>query len=64
MVNVERPAGVVDRDPIFPDDECLLVTPPEEVNPGEEAGCLDTKLLLPLCSDGELANYNHKKTNT
>jgi len=51
VVNVDRRAGVADRDPIFPDDECLLVIPPEEVNPGEEADCLDTKLLLPLCSD-------------
>lgn len=49
--NVGRPVGVADLDPRFPDDEGLLVPPPEEVNPGEEAGCLDTKLLLPASSN-------------
>lgn len=35
--------------------------PPEEVSPGEEAGFLDTKLFLPISSDGGFANYNHKQ---
>lgn len=51
VVNVGRPVGVTDLDPRFPDDEDLLVPPTEELNPGEETGCLDTKLLLPASSD-------------
>lgn len=55
--NLHRPVGVAGLDPGFPDDKGLLV-PPEEVNPGEEACCLDTKLLLLLCSDGGFANLD------
>lgn len=55
--NVGRPVGVAGLDPGFPDDKSLLV-PPEEVNPGKEACCLDTKLLLLLCSDGGFANLD------
>lgn len=61
LVNVGRPVGVADLDPKFPDDEGLLVPPPadagllvptpEEVNPWEEAGCLDTRWFLPVSSD-------------
>lgn len=51
VVNVGRPVGVADLDPRFPEDEDLLVPPTEEVNPGEEAGSLDTKLLLPASSE-------------
>lgn len=50
-VSVGRPVGVAGRDPGPPDDEGLLVPPLEELNPGEEAGCLDTKLVLPAGSD-------------
>lgn len=59
VVNVDRPVGVAGLDPGFPDDEGLLVPPPEAVNPGEEA-CLETKLFLLLCSGGRFAIYNHK----
>lgn len=51
VVNVGRPVGVAGRDPGPPDDEGLLVPPLEELNPGEEVGCLDTKLVLPAGSD-------------
>lgn len=63
VVNVDRPVGVAGLDPGFPDDEGLLVPPPETVNPGEEA-CLETKVFLLLCSSGGFAIYNHSEINT
>lgn len=51
VVNVGRPVGVAGRDPGPPDEDGLLVPPLEELNPGEEADCLDTKLVLPAGSD-------------
>lgn len=50
-VNVGRPVGVAGRDPGPPDDEGLLVPPLEELSPGDEVGCLDTKVVLPAGSD-------------
>jgi len=50
-VSAGRPVGVAGRDPGPPDDEGLLVPPLEELNPGEETGCLDTKLVLTAGSD-------------
>lgn len=44
-VNVERPVGVEGLDPGPPDDEGLRTPVLEIFNPGEEAGCLDAKLL-------------------
>lgn len=63
-VNVGRPVGVAGLDPGPPDDEGLRVPPLEELNPGEEAGCLDTKLLLLVGSAWGFANYNHKEAIT
>lgn len=44
-VNVERPVGVEGLDPGPPDDEGLRTPVLELFNPGEETGCLETKLL-------------------
>jgi len=46
VVSVGRPVGVEGLDPGPPDDEGLRIAAPEEFNPGEEAGFLDTKLPL------------------
>lgn len=46
VVNVGRPVGVAGLDPGPPDDEGLRITTLEEFNPGEEADCFETKLLL------------------
>jgi hypothetical protein len=65
VVNVDRPVGVAGLDPVLTDDDKgLLAPPPEELNPGEEACCLDTKLVLLLCSDGGFANCNHNEANS
>lgn len=50
-VNVGRPVGVAGRDPGPPDDDGLLVPTLEELSPGEEIACLDTKFVLPTGSD-------------
>jgi hypothetical protein len=65
VVNVDRPVGVAGLDPVLTDDDKgLLAPPPEELNLGEEACCLDTKLVLLLCSDGGFANCNHNEANS
>nr|GME13521.1 ATP binding protein [Ipomoea batatas] len=56
VLNVGRPVGVEGLDP--PADEGLR-RPELEVFPGDEAGCLDIKLLLAVGSGG-LASYIHK----
>lgn len=57
-VNVERPVGVAGLDAGPPDDEGLRVPLLEELNPGEAAGCLDAKLLLPAGSGVGFANLD------
>lgn len=56
-VNVGRPVGVAGLDPGPPDDDGLRVPALEEFNPGDEVGCLDTKLLLTAGSACGFANY-------
>lgn len=58
VVNVGRPVGVAGLDPGPPDDEGLRVPALEWFNPGEEAACLDTKLLLVVGSGCEFANLD------
>lgn len=60
-VNVGRPVGVAGLDPGPPDDEGLRVPALEAFDPGEEATCLDAKLLLAVCSGCKFANYNKNK---
>lgn len=57
-VNVGRPVGVAGLDPGPPDDDGLRIPALEEFNPGEEAGCLDTKLLLAAGSGWGFANLD------
>lgn len=57
-VNVGRPVGVAGLDPGPPDDEGLRVPELEELNPGEEVGCLDIKLLLAAGSGWGFANLD------
>lgn len=45
-VNDGRPVGVAGLDPGPPEEDGLRAPALDEFNPGEEAGCLDTKLLL------------------
>lgn len=59
-VTVGRPVGVAGLDPGPPDDEGLRIPELEEFNPGEEADCLDTKLLLAAGSGWGFASYDHK----
>ncbi|KAF1889209.1 hypothetical protein Lal_00024531 [Lupinus albus] len=51
VFNIERPVGVAGLDPEFIEGGPLLFPLLEEPNPGKEAGCLDTELLLPVGSD-------------
>lgn len=58
-VNVERPVGVAGLDPAPPDDEGLRSPALEtEFNPGDEEGCLETKLLLVTVSAWGFANLD------
>ncbi|TQD75964.1 hypothetical protein C1H46_038497 [Malus baccata] len=59
--NVGRPVGVAGLDPGPPDDEGLRVPELEELSPGEEVDCLDTKLLLAAGSGWGFANYDTMK---
>ncbi|PON39821.1 hypothetical protein TorRG33x02_341700 [Trema orientale] len=61
VVNEGRPVGVAGLDPGPPDDDGLRVPAPEEFNPGDETGCLDTKLLLAGSSGWGFANYNRNE---
>lgn len=64
VVNVERPVGVEGLDPGPPDDEGLRTPVLEILDPGEEAGCLDTKLLLTASSGCGSASYKNKRMMT
>ncbi|PON76717.1 hypothetical protein PanWU01x14_034030 [Parasponia andersonii] len=61
VVNDERPVGVAGLDPGPPDDDGLRVPAPEEFNPGDETGCLDTTPLLTGSSGWGFANYNRNE---
>lgn len=52
----DLPVGVAGLDPGPPDDEGLRVAPLEELNPGEEVGCLDVRWFLVAGSDEEFAS--------
>lgn len=56
VVNVGRPVGVAGLDPGPPDDEGRRMPTLEEFNPGEEAGCFGTKLLLVVGSGWRFAS--------
>lgn len=58
VVNVGRLVGVAGLDPGPPADEGLRV--PAEVKPGDEVGCLGTKLLLTAGSGSAFANLDFK----
>lgn len=55
-VNVGRPVGVAGLDPGPPADDGLRIPALEEFKPGDKAGCLDAKLLLPTGSGRWFAN--------
>lgn len=55
VFKVGRPVGVAGLDP--PDEEGLRIPPLEVVSPGDEAGCLDDKLLLAAGSVGGFASF-------
>lgn len=59
VVNVDLPVGVAGLDPGPPDDVGLRVAPLEELNPGEELGCLDVRWFLVPDSLEEFASYNN-----
>lgn len=54
----DLPVGVAGLDPGPPDDEGLRVGPLEELNPGEEVGCLDVRWFLDAGSLDEFASYD------
>lgn len=54
----DLPVGVAGLDPGPPDDEGLRLAPLEELNPGEEVGCLDVRWFLAAGSVEEFASYN------
>lgn len=58
VVNVGRPVGVAGLDPGPPDDEGRRIPTLEEFNPGEEAGCFETKLLLAIGSCWRFASLD------
>lgn len=60
-VNVGRPVGVAGLDPGPPDDGGLRGPTLEVFNPGEEAGCLDTKFVLVVGSSCVFANCNNNE---
>lgn len=61
VVNVGRPVGVAGLDPGPPDDEGRRIPTFEEFNPGEEAGCFKTKLLLVVGSCWRFASLDFIK---
>lgn len=62
-VDDDLPVGVAGLDPGPPDDEGLRVAPLDELNPGEEVGCLDVRWFLAAGSDEEFASYNKYKSH-
>lgn len=61
VVNVGRAVGVTGLDPGPPDDDGLRNPALEEFNPGDEACCLDAKLLRTAGSGCGFANYIHNE---
>lgn len=58
-LKVGRPVGVTGLDAGPPEEDGLRSPPVEVFNPGDEAGCLDDKVLLAAGSGWALASFNH-----